>query len=315
MAGIVRVKKINRLNTAIYSLLAVTFFGLLAGCSATPSALPPVLAPTPSITVVKTTALIPTQTIAPTLGASTSLVAQLGGTATFTAAPPSPSPTPGPRLCSPLDGVTLKELPDMVAGNTYQTPMPGRDSGHPGVDFAFYSHGDRKTFLGLPLHAAMAATVAAVIPDRMPYGNTVILEIPLENIPDSWLGALNWPTPAPPVVPDARLTCPDPLSLPAWDTSRRSLYLLYGHLNQPSTLKPGETVSCGQVIGEAGTTGASVNPHLHFEARLGPAGMKISSFGHYDTHTTAEERNNYCVWRVSGWLQVVDPLALLAQQP
>jgi murein DD-endopeptidase MepM/ murein hydrolase activator NlpD len=203
----------------------------------------------------------------------------------------------------------------MVAGNTYQTPMPGRDSGHPGVDLSFYSHGDRKTFLGLPLHAAMSGTVAAVIPDRLPYGNTVIIEVPLENIPASWLASLNWPTPAPPVVPDARLTCPDPLTLPAWDTSRRSLYLLYAHLNQPSPLKQGDSVSCGQVIGEAGTTGASVNPHLHFEARLGPAGMRISSFGHYDTHTTAEERNNYCVWRVSGWFQVVDPLAILAQQP
>jgi len=203
----------------------------------------------------------------------------------------------------------------MVAGNTFQTPMPGRDSGHPGVDFAFYRHGDRTTMLGLPLKAAMAGRVAAVLPDRLPYGNAVIIEVPLEQVPQSWLPLLKWPTPAPPVTPDARLTCPDPLALPEWDDSRRSLYLLYGHLNQPSRLKPGERVSCGQVLGEAGTTGASVNPHLHFETRLGPAGAEFASFGHYDTRTTAEERNNYCVWRVSGWFQVVDPLAILTQQP
>ncbi len=308
MDGCAWIRKLNRLNTIFLSLMASVLFGLLAGCSAQSSALPTALPSTPvpvataAFTATLTETLPSTQTTIPATAVPTATLLQ-------------PSPTRGPRLCSPLDGVSLEELPDMVAGNTFQTPMPGRDSGHPGVDFAFYRHGDRKTFLGLPLRAAMDGTVAAVIPDRMPYGNTVIIEVPLENIPQSWQSALDWPTPAPPVTPDARLTCPDPLTLPAWDTSRRSLYLLYGHLNQPSPLQPGASVACGQVIGEAGTTGASVNPHLHFEARLGPAGMKISSFGHYDIQTTAEERNNYCVWRVSGWFQVVDPLAILAQQP
>jgi murein DD-endopeptidase MepM/ murein hydrolase activator NlpD len=77
----------------------------------------------------------------------------------------------------------------------------------------------------------------------------------------------------------------------------------------------GDTVTCGQPLGEVGTTGASVNPHLHFETRLGPAAMTLDSFGHYDLHATDLERNNYCLWRVSGWFQLVDPLKILAQQP
>ena len=310
MTGCAWKRKGKRLNIIFWGLIAADLLGLLGGCTA----------PTPTMQAVFTVTVVtsasaaasPTFTPAATRRSPTpSAVPTVTPIPTLT----QPSPTPGPRICSPLEGVSLQELPDMVAGNTFQTPMPDRDSGHPGVDFAFYRHGDRTTMLGLPLQAAMDATVAAVLPDRMPYGNAVILEVPLENVPETWLPSLNWPTPAPAVKPDARLTCPDPLALPAWDTSHRSLYLMYGHLNQPSSLHPGDSVSCGQVIGEAGTTGASVNPHLHFETRLGPANFRISSLGHYDPTTTDEERNNYCLWRVSGWFQVVDPLALLAQQP
>lgn len=252
-------------------------------------------------------------------GATTTLVpsptATITPARTITPTSLSPSPTPGPWLCSPLEDVALQELPGIIAGDTYQPPLPGRDDGHPGVDFAFYRRGSRTTMLGLPVRSALAGKVAAVIPDRKPYGNTVIIETPLESLPAVWSVSLTWPTLAPTVVPDARLTCPLPLTLPAWDSSKRSLYLLYAHLNQPSPLRVGDTVICGQVVGEVGTTGASVNPHLHFEARLGPSGMTLTSIGHYDNRTTAEERNNYCLWRVSQWFQLVDPLKILSQAP
>jgi murein DD-endopeptidase MepM/ murein hydrolase activator NlpD len=194
-------------------------------------------------------------------------------------------------------------------------PQPGRDDGHPGIDLAFYRHGTRTTMLGLPIQAAMAGKVAASLPDRKPYGNLVIIEVPLDNVPKAWRANLNWPTPGPALTPDARLTCPQPLTLPTWNTNARSLYMAYGHLNQPSALKAGDTVTCGQVVGEAGTTGASVNPHLHFEARLGPAGAVFTAMGHYDAHSTEAERNNYCLWRVSNWFQIVDPLKILAMTP
>lgn len=226
------------------------------------------------------------------------------------------SPTPGPRVCSPLEDVSLAEIPQLIAGNTYQTPQPGRDDGHPGIDLAYYLHGTRRTILGLPVHAAAAGRVAAVLPDRKPYGNLVIIETPLESIPVAWWTVLKWPvTPAPTLIPDARLTCPTPLETPQWNPSKRSLYLAYGHLNSLSPLHVGDRVLCGQPIGEVGTTGASVNPHLHFEARLGPAGAVFTSFGHYDTRTTPLERNNYCLWRVSSWFELVDPLQILKQQP
>ncbi len=277
---------------------------LLSSCAAPTAAATRILAPT--LTSSATHTLPPTAMPNPP---------SLTPTPTSTSFPPSQTPTPGPQLCSPLEDVALNELPGMIAGNVFQTPMPGRDSGHPGIDLAFYSHGSHKIMLGLPLKAAMAGRIAAVLPDRYPYGNAVIIEIPLEKVPQRWLADLNWPTYAATVVPDARLTCPEPLTLPQWNLNQRSLYLMYGHLNQPSALQVGNPVSCGQVIGAVGTTGASVNPHLHFEARLGPGGATFSSLGHYDTHTTAEERNNYCVWRVSGWFQLVDPLKLLEQRP
>ena len=56
--------------------------------------------------------------------------------------------------------------------------------------------------------------------------------------------------------------------------------------------------------------------HIYISRRaLDQPDATFISLGHYDLHTTAEERNNYCVWRVSGWFQLVDPLKLLEQQP
>lgn len=47
-------------------------------------------------------------------------------------------------------------------------------------------------------------------------------------------------------------------------------YTLYGHLAQNSiTVKAGDTVSQGQVIGKLGHSGSSTGPHLHFEMRAG----------------------------------------------
>ena len=47
-------------------------------------------------------------------------------------------------------------------------------------------------------------------------------------------------------------------------------YTLYGHLAQNSiTVKAGDTVSQGQVIGKLGHSGSSTGPHLHFEMRVG----------------------------------------------
>jgi hypothetical protein len=43
------------------------------------------------------------------------------------------------------------------------------------------------------------------------------------------------------------------------------VYTLYAHLDEPSPLNTGDSVSQGQVVGNVGSTGDSTGPHLHFE--------------------------------------------------
>ena len=43
------------------------------------------------------------------------------------------------------------------------------------------------------------------------------------------------------------------------------VYTLYAHLYKPSTLKVGQKVLKGQIVGGAGKTGDSTGVHLHFE--------------------------------------------------
>ncbi len=99
---------------------------------------------------------------------------------------------------------------------------------------------------------------------------------------------------------------------PAWDTTRRSLYVLYAHLQDAPGVKPGEKVTCGQVIGKVGKSGNALNPHLHLEIRVGPAGGRFTSMAHYDNSATLEEMAGYCAWSVSGLFQVIDPLEVLS---
>jgi hypothetical protein len=78
------------------------------------------------------------------------------------------------------------------------------------VDFAYWTRADGTAMLGLPVYSALDGRVAGLIQDRLPYGNAVIIETPLNKLPAAWLDRL--PTgaydPAAPLQPSIGLTCP-----------------------------------------------------------------------------------------------------------
>lgn len=250
-------------------------------------------------------------TASPTLAVTDTITPSPQPTSTATPTPP-PTETPLPNLqvCSPLESFTLEDLPSIIS-NPYNPPRPGDDRPHHGVDFSFFRLGDRLSIQGLPVHAALAGTVATVINDRFPYGNTLIIETPLDVIPPSWIDLIPIPTTAPTLAFIGPLTCPGLEPHPAWQTSERSLFLLYSHLHSPPELQPGDRVECGQPIGEVGNTGNSINPHLHLEVRVGPRGARLGSMSHYDNSASETERYYYCVWRISQLFQKIDPGNLL----
>jgi murein DD-endopeptidase MepM/ murein hydrolase activator NlpD len=230
---------------------------------------------------------------------------------------PTPTPTQGLQLCSPLEGIPLERLTEQVV-NPFHPPAPGSDDPHQGVDLADISAtagGENIALAGRAVQAVLEGTVAMVIYDRFPYGNALLVETPLENLPQAWLAVLQLPTPAPTLSVIPALTCPQVEEELAWDTGNRSLYLLYAHLKEAVTLQPEDTVSCGMTLGMVGNSGNAINPHLHLEARLGPTGVRMSSMAHYDNRATLEEMHNYCVWRVSGLFQLVDPMSILGLTP
>jgi murein DD-endopeptidase MepM/ murein hydrolase activator NlpD len=168
---------------------------------------------------------------------------------------------------------------------------------------------------GDPVLAVLGGSVAMVTDDRFPYGYTLLVETPLEDLPPEWLAENPALTPAPTRGAHLSLTCPSVTPQPAWNGSGRSLYLLYAHLQEKPTLQPGQPIQCGEPIGQVGQSGNALNPHLHLEARLGPAGARFASMAHYDNTARPEEMGNYCLWRVSNVFQLIDPMLFIAQLP
>jgi murein DD-endopeptidase MepM/ murein hydrolase activator NlpD len=227
------------------------------------------------------------------------------------ATPTNPSP---PQVCSPLDGIKVGDLASHIV-NPFHPPPPGSDDPHQGVDLADLVPGSGVARAGRGVQAVLAGQVAGVIHDRFPYGNAILVETPLEGLPAAWLEALQVPTPAPTLPPRSALTCPTPQAPAAWDLARRSLYLLYAHMQQVPSLQPGEAVSCAEKLGAIGSSGNALNPHLHLEARAGPARANFTSMAHYDTSASPQEMRLYCDWRVSGLFQLIDPMRFFVAAP
>lgn len=205
-----------------------------------------------------------------------------------------------------MDGYVIEELPGKVS-NPYAPPRLGSDFHHQGVDFFHgYAEGGGAA-PGLPVHAILSGRVAMVLADRFPYGNAVIVEVDPAYIPADIAAALPTPDVDMPLLAISSLTCP-PVDAPEWDET--SLYVLYAHLEETAPLTLGQQVTCGDILGRIGKSGNAVNPHLHLEARWGPAGVQFESMGHYSLEVSDDERGAYCLWRVSGRFQHFDPLML-----
>jgi len=195
--------------------------------------------------------------------------------------------------------------------NPFAPPREGSDDPHQGVDFADLQGPNLIAVSGKPVTAVLNGRVALVTTDRFPYGNAILIETPVKDLPSTWLGLLNLPQALGPHPNRSALTCPDQLEPPG-DLSRRSLYLLYAHMLAPPDQQTGQTVTCGEVLGAIGSSGNALNPHLHLEGRLGPANASFASMAHYDTSATPQEMAAYCTWRISGYFRLVDPMRLLS---
>lgn len=234
-------------------------------------------------------------------------------TAQATATPTVPllSPTPGFEICSPLNGVPLSEVPERIV-NPFHPPRLGSDDPHQGVDLADLDPIGGYARQGLEVNAVLPGRVAAVIDNRFPYGNGVMVETPLSDIPAPWRSRMELPIIGEALLYHSSLTCPPIKADPTWRMDEPSLYLLYAHLAQAPSFKLDDQLSCGQVLGAIGETGNALNPHLHLELRVGPGAVRFASMAHYDTSATQEEMGNYCRWRVSALFPLVDPVKLLS---
>lgn len=274
-------------------ILQIFIFGallLLAACQPRAATTAPMDAPTAAPTVTHT---LPT--------------------VTETATAPVPTPTAAPlAFCSPLQGFGQADLLARIS-NPFDPPAPGSDMPHQGVDIGDYDPAGaaRMAVPGRGVLAALPGTVALVQPERFPYGAAVIVETPLEALPAELQAQYQALEDWPPRSPNDALTCPPPPEPFQWDESGQSLYVLYAHLGSTTNLNVGDEVACGQALGTVGQSGNALAPHLHFEARIGPAGARLGSLAHYDVSASAQEMAAYCEWRVSGSFRWVDPVEIL----
>jgi murein DD-endopeptidase MepM/ murein hydrolase activator NlpD len=280
------------IRTAIWLFPFLFLIVFIAGCTKAPE-----VETTPTLPAQPTSTLIPSASVTATQSPVTPTTFEIT-----------------PQVCSPLQGFDFQELAGIVT-EPFNPPLPGRDDGHQGVDFSFWTYKNFTTMKGLPVQAVLRGKVAAIIRDRYPYGNMVIIESSLSSFPSAWISATPSPTREPLQTPVPALTCPAGKDEFDATSPELSLYLLYAHLDQPVNRKLGDMVTCGQVLGGVGTTGNSVNYHLHLEMRVGPSGATFPVMAHYWNDATSEEMHNYCMWRVSGIFQMLNPMLLFQPSP
>lgn len=244
----------------------------------------------------------PTQTTQPSPTPSPTLI------------PPSPTPTEEPfAVCSPLEEETFDSLPLILVNPLVEPYAWGTDFGHPGLDFAYYQRDDRESIEGIEIYAIMAGHVALILDDLYPYGYAIVIETPLASLPEDLQASLLADYQPVPEDLEYQYNCPN-VPTPTL-TGEYSLYHLYAHQQVRPEFELGEEIACGQLLGNVGNSGWSSNPHLHLETRIGPSGLEITTMAHYETTATEEQLSNYCLWRSSGYYQIVDPFTLFEAKP
>lgn len=186
------------------------------------------------------------------------------------------------EICSPLAVHPIAELPEIVSGD-YDPPPPGKEERHQGVDFSYYRRGERSSIQGVQVTSVFPGQVACSVEGSFPYGNMVIIETPQDQLPQELIKQLGL-------------------------GEGESLYLLYAHMEAEPEVALGDTVAACQPLGAVGVSGNAGVPHLHLEARVGPAGVGFEGMAYYSTQTTVEERSNYETWRTSGVFRHLDPM-------
>ena len=270
--------------------LFVSLLLILSACqSEVPISTPTPTQTPPEATQTPTPTHVPTSTITPTLE-------------------PSQTPTPVFEVCSPLEDETFSSLLEILYTTLDIPPNFGDDTGHHGVDFAYYQRGERMSMQGVEIYAIMAGKTVLTLEDDWPYGHTILIETPLDDLPESLKDHLMENYLPVPEDPHYRLTCPK-VNLPVV-TGEYAVYHLYAHMEAQPEFKRGDQIACGETLGTVGNTGYSSAPHLHLETRLGPAGAHFTTMAHYGNSDTPKQRGNYCLWRMSGYYQLFDPFIL-----
>jgi murein DD-endopeptidase MepM/ murein hydrolase activator NlpD len=266
--------------------LPLLFLGACSPAEATDTAAPATITPAPSST--------PQPTPSPTA----------------TELPPTPTATETPfTVCSPLEDETIDSLP-LILTKPLATPAHfGQDFGHPGLDFAYYQRGERDSIEGVEVYAILLGKAALILDDNYPYGYTIVIETPLSDLPQTLQDELMADYQPVPADLEYEYNCPD-VPTPTL-TGEYSLYHLYAHLQVQPEFQVGDAITCGTKLGNVGNTGWSSNPHLHLETRLGPSGLEITTMAHYQSDASIEQLSNYCLWRSSGYYQIVDPYNVL----
>lgn len=195
-----------------------------------------------------------------------------------------------PFLCSPLAVQPLESIAEIIT-QPFIAPRQlddgtYKDDAHHGLDLGYYTR-NGENFTGTPVLSATNGRIAAVIHDRPPYGDAILVETPFEQIPAQVIESQSIPP-------------------------GHSLYVLYAHLQNLPELSLQQPISCGDPLAETGLTGFTGGPHLHFETRWGPAGQDFDSMAYYHVNTSEEERANYAAWRMSGTFRLFDPMILLS---